>query len=285
MHTQSPANPESKTKAMWIPARGEEETAQLLDDIWITKGEKGRAIPYTNEYIYLGYLLHVSLKDDRAIRARITASNNLFGSMRKEILGAKATSTKVKKIVFVGMVLAMLLYVAEIWLISAEMERELCTCYRRWIRCMARVNRLNSRKLRLPSETLEQQLQVENMQHYTDQRMLGWAGHVARMDETRMPRKLLTSYADTKRKVGGQALTYGRMLSKAMKRKGIKNDWITVAKHRSFWRCQTQLSTQKNARRCCKNGAKLELLSKFGHFKKSREELQRQMAFWNCDFS
>jgi hypothetical protein len=37
----------------------------------------------------------------------------LFGSMRKELLGAKGASKAVKKTIFVGMMLAMLLHGAE----------------------------------------------------------------------------------------------------------------------------------------------------------------------------
>jgi hypothetical protein len=148
VHTQSPDNPKSKTMAMHIPATGEGDTSRNMH-IRITED---RTIPYTNEYIYLGYLLHVSLKDDKAIRARIKAADQLFGSMRKDILGAKATCVEVKKTVFVGMVLVMLLYGSEIGIVNAEMAMELQTCYRRWIRSMSRMRRWHTRKHHISSK-------------------------------------------------------------------------------------------------------------------------------------
>ena len=75
------------------------------------------------------------------------------------------------------------------------------------------------------------------MQYYLDQRVLGWAGHVARMDKTRLPRQLLTSYLDTPRKSGGQSLTHGRILRNTLKRKGIEvNTWMAAAQDRGEWR-------------------------------------------------
>jgi hypothetical protein len=78
---------------------------------------------------------------------------------------------------------------------------------------------------------------INDMQYYLDQRVLGWAGHVARVDKTRLPRQLLTSYLDTPRKSGGHPLTCGRILRNTLKRKGIEvNTWMTAAQDRGEWR-------------------------------------------------
>jgi hypothetical protein len=70
-----------------------------------------------------------------------------------------------------------------------------------------------------------------------NQRVLGWAGHVARMEKTRLPRKLLTSCLDTPRKSGGQSLTHGRTLRNTSKRKGIEvSAWVVAAQDRGEWR-------------------------------------------------
>ena len=142
--------------------------------------------------------------------------------------------------------MAMLLYGAEVWLVSADMQRELSAAYRRWVRCMARVNLRHTRKHHITAHELEKKLGLEDIQFYVDQRVLGWAGHVARMTEKRLPRCLLTSYADTPRRRGGQHLTYGKMLWKALERKEMKKDWMTLALDKTNWRKQSQRSRSLN---------------------------------------
>jgi hypothetical protein len=78
---------------------------------------------------------------------------------------------------------------------------------------------------------------IKDMQHCIDQRALGWAGHVARMNKTRLPRQLLTACLNNPRKSGGQSLTHGRILRNTLKRKGIDvNTWMVAAQDRGEWR-------------------------------------------------
>jgi len=142
----------------------------------------------------------------------------------------------VKKTIFVGMILPMMLYGAEVWVVTAAMQREMETAYMRMVRSMMRVNLHTTRKHRLSSARLLEHLDIHNLQAYIDQRRLGWAGHVARMPPSRLPRQLLTSYADHPRRVGAPCLTYGRVLRGSLSRRKIKSDWIITAGKKDEWR-------------------------------------------------
>ena len=70
-------------------------------------------------------------------------------------------------------------------------------------------------------------------------RILRWAGHVARMPMSRAPRQLLTGWVSHSRPIGCPQMTWGRTLENALKSKGISkdfDDWIAIAKDRSKWR-------------------------------------------------
>ena len=70
-------------------------------------------------------------------------------------------------------------------------------------------------------------------------RILRWAGHVARMPMSRAPRQLLTCWVSHSRQIGCPQMTSGRTLENALKSKGISKDfdeWIAIAKDRSKWR-------------------------------------------------
>jgi hypothetical protein len=241
---------------MFIPADNQLLSDPPLPDLALSlptplNDDGDRTIPFTDQYVYLGYRLHHSLRDDHAIEARITSANQLFGSMRRELLCVRVANNEVKRTIFVGMILAMLLYGAEGWVVSSHMLRRLQTTYRRWVRAMCRVNLRTTRIKRISTSTLLQQMGTQDIQYYLDQRVLGWAGHVARMNPDRLPRKLLTSYLDAPRKAGGQALTYGRTLRKALQRKEISvNAWMKRAQDRSEWRTT------------CKVGKKLDRIRK-----------------------
>ena len=67
-------------------------------------------------------------------------------------------------------------------------------------------------------------------------RQLRWLGHVRRMPQDRLPRRLLTSWVYNKRTLGGQEMNYGRTVSKALYWAGIEQDeWFDLAEIKTFW--------------------------------------------------
>ena len=80
---------------------------------------------------------------------------------------------------------------------------------------------------------------ILDIDSYFHNRILRWAGHVARMPMSRAPRQLLTGWVSHSRPVGCPQMTWGRTLENALKSKGISNDfdeWIAIAKVRLKWR-------------------------------------------------
>ena len=66
---------------------------------------------------------------------------------------------------------------------------------------------------------------------------LHWLGHVARMPFERLPRKMLSSWVAAPRASGGQLMTYGRSIQKALDHFGIdRTAWATLAADRAAWR-------------------------------------------------
>jgi len=80
---------------------------------------------------------------------------------------------------------------------------------------------------------------ILDIDSYFHNRILRWAGHVARMPMSRAPRQLLTGWVSHSRPIGCPQMTWGRTLENALKSKGISKDldeWIAIAKDRSKWR-------------------------------------------------
>ena len=58
---------------------------------------------------------------------------------------------------------------------------------------------------RISTESLRVKLKVPTLASYADRRLLTWLGKIARMADSRMPKQLLFSWMDGKRKRGAQA--------------------------------------------------------------------------------
>jgi len=81
-----------------------------------------------------------------------------------------------------------------------------------------------------------------DLDSYYHNRILRWAGHVARMPMTRAPRQLLTGWVAHSRPNGCPDLTWGRTFKKALKCKGLPvnfKEWRAIAEDRSEWRSRT----------------------------------------------
>ena len=104
---------------------------------------------------------------------------------------------------------------------------------------MCRTNSWKSWKQHIKSDDLRRKLKLETMEHYVSLRELRWAGHLARMPMTRIPRQLLTSWVSQPRPHGCPQYTYGHALNKTLKRGRIPSEfkeWSKLAQERSNWR-------------------------------------------------
>ena len=84
---------------------------------------------------------------------------------------------------------------------------------------------------------------METIDQYISERKLRWAGHVARMDHLRLPRKFLTSWVRHPRPVGRPQHAFGHSLNKTLERAGIptvSKTWRELAQDRANWRKLTQ---------------------------------------------
>ena len=106
---------------------------------------------------------------------------------------------------------------------------------------MCRVTRKHTWSHRISDETLRQRLHLHPVEFYIYGRQLCWLGNVARMDMSRLPRRMLSSWVRNKRPVGRPRLTYGATVKKALKRFNLTEDrtgfpWHTLACDRGLWK-------------------------------------------------
>ena len=90
---------------------------------------------------------------------------------------------------------------------------------------------------RLSTLSLAQKLELDSIDNYVYRRQLRWVGHVYRMPFERLPRRMLTSWVAAKRPAGGQLMTFGRSVGKALDNFNIdRASWHELAIDRDAWR-------------------------------------------------
>ena len=97
-------------------------------------------------------------------------------------------------------------------------------------------------KKRISNETLRQKLKLSSID-YIDigSRCIRWVGHVIRMDQSRLPKKLLNAWVPVARRVGRPFKTFGQGLIDKLKTRGLVKEiqqkkWQVVAKDREVWK-------------------------------------------------
>jgi hypothetical protein len=133
-------------------------------------------------------------------------------------------------------VLNLLLYGCENWMLTAPLRQRLITFHNRCVRAMARPQRTSfsstndhpapfvKRPALAPMYTA---LGLTSLNQVISNRKMRWAGHVRRMDWSRLPRKFITSWVNAPR-CRGRAHSYGHILTRKLQLGGFNLDRMAV---------------------------------------------------------
>lgn len=226
----------SKTEGMYCPARNEEYGNGDTSDLVLNCG--GR-ISFTESFVYLGSLLHRDLSDHHDVEARLKKAAKAFGALRDRVFSSKDIPERLKGKLYAGGVLAVLLYGCESWCLTAASIKRLSLWHNKRIREMCRVTMCQTFVHQITSRSLQQRTGVYELQYYIASRALMWAGHVARMPKSRLPKRLMLSWVHAPRTPGGQEMNYGRSLERHLKYFDVPTSfvaWAELAQDRGAWR-------------------------------------------------
>ena len=94
--------------------------------------------------------------------------------------------------------------------------REIRTFHASCVRRMCSVNMRRVMKEHISTRMLEEELHVKSIDTYIARRCVRWLGTLLRMDSSRLPRKLLTSWCRASRPRGAPNMTFGRSIRKVI---------------------------------------------------------------------
>ena len=176
-----------KTEVLYQPAPGKPYVEPNIS----INGEK---INTVNRFTYLGSTLSQGVVIDDEVNLRISKASATFGSLYKNVWNRRGISTQTKIKVYRAVVLPTLLYACETW-----------TVYQRHAKLLNHFHTKSLRKIlnikwqdKIPDFEVLARAGLPSIHTSLMQSQLRWAGHVIRMPDCRLPKRLF--YGELKKR-------------------------------------------------------------------------------------
>ncbi|BHF60198.1 hypothetical protein SprV_0100316100 [Sparganum proliferum] len=194
----------------------------------------GTQLQVVENFPYLGSTLSHNTKIDDEVANRISKASQAFGRLQSTVWNRHGLQLSTKLKMYKAVILPTLLYGAETWAVYAKQARRLNHFH---LSCLRRILRLNWQD-RIPDTEVLERTGIVSIYTMLRQMQLRWSGHLVRMDDERLPKRLFYGDVATgSRRQGGQIRRYKDTLKYSLKRLQIKpTNWEELAHDRPTWR-------------------------------------------------
>nr|VZI01897.1 unnamed protein product [Spirometra erinaceieuropaei] len=183
---------------------------------------------------YLGSTLSRSTEIDDEIAHRIPKASQAFGCLQSTVWNRHGPQLSTKLKMYKAVILKTLLYGGETWTVYTKQARRLNYIH---LSCLRRILRLSWQD-RIPDTDVLERMGILSIYTMMRQMRLRWSGHLVRMDDVRLPKRLF--YGDVvggSRRHGGQICRYNGTLKSSLKRLHINPTKLEDLAHdRPTWR-------------------------------------------------
>nr|VZI53316.1 unnamed protein product [Spirometra erinaceieuropaei] len=223
----------------------------------------GTQLQVVENFPYLGSTLSHNTKIDDEVANRISKASQAFGRLRSTVWNRHGLQLSAKLKMYKAVILPTLLYGAETWTVYTRQARRLNHFH---LSCLRRILRLNWQD-RIPDTEVLERTGIPSIYAILKQMQLRWSGHLVRMDDERLPKRLFYGDVATgSRRQGGQIRRYKDTLKSSLKRLQISpTNWEELARDRPTWR------------RTVKTGAAIYEANRIAAAKAKREARKSQL--------
>nr|VZI51203.1 unnamed protein product [Spirometra erinaceieuropaei] len=194
----------------------------------------GTQLQVVENFPYLGSTLSRNTKIDEEVANRISKASQAFGSLQSTVWNRHGLQLSTKLKMYKAVILPTLLYGAETWTVYAKQARRLNHFH---LSCLRRILRLKWQD-RIPDTDVLERTEILSIYTILRQIQLRWRGHLVRMDDERLPKRLFYGDVSTgSRRQGGQIRRYKDTLKSSLKCLQINpTNWEELALDRPTWR-------------------------------------------------
>ena len=149
----------------------------------------GEALEEVNQFKYLGFVIAANGRIDADVQNRVNEGCKVWGTL-KGVMKNRGLGMNVKKILYEKVVLPTVMYGSELWGMKVSDRHKLNVFEMKCLRYMNGVSRMD----RIRNEEVRARMGVRReMVERVDMNVLRWFGHVERMDDERLPKKVRNS--------------------------------------------------------------------------------------------
>ena len=192
-------------------------------------------IEFVSQFKYLGSIDSVGLLHQPEVGSRLAKAGGAFHRLVR-LWGDRHISRQTKLSVYKAVVQATLLYGCESWAVPLALIASLDTFQ---MRCLRRICGISLRQKRT-SKSIRAECGIEAISNIARFRRLRWLGHVARMKDDRLPKRLLFSslshLEQTERRPGRLLKSWPDYVREDLRELGIAYHWFRLAQDRDKWR-------------------------------------------------
>nr|VZI43080.1 unnamed protein product [Spirometra erinaceieuropaei] len=194
----------------------------------------GTQLQVVDNFPYLGSTLSRNTKIDDEVANRISKASQAFGRLQSTVWNRHGLQLGTKLKMYKAVILPTLLYGAETWTVYTRQASRLNHFH---LSCLRRILRLNWQD-RIPDTEVLERTGILSTYAILRQMQLRWSGHLVRMDDEPLPKRLFYGDVATgSRRQGGQIRRYKDSLKSSLKRLQINpTNYEELARDRPTWR-------------------------------------------------
>ena len=193
---------------------------------------EGKKLTQRDSFVYLGGAVCGDGKTEREVRRRVQAGANAWRSV-EGVMADRRISNRLKGKVMSTCVSPACLYGTETLELTELQQQRLQVCENNWVRKIARVTRADRRRMvELREETRVQMSLTERLVRSR----LQWGGHVERMADDRLPKRVAELREQGRRRRGRPRLRWEDCVKRDVKKAGEEGDWKKKTQDRVGWK-------------------------------------------------
>ena len=215
-----------KTEVLYQPARGNAYTPPAI----FIEGVQLKAVEI---FKYLGSIVSNKASHDAEIAARIAKATSAFGRLTKRLWSNRNIRVDTKISVYKAAVITSLLFGCETWTLTKANFSQLERFHQVSLRKIARIRWFH----KVTNYEVLERCKIGSIQSMVESAVLRWTGHVIRMENDRIPKKLLYGHLASGRGSKGNHISYRNQVRRILRDGGIPPANLEpLAKSRVAWR-------------------------------------------------
>lgn len=218
----------SKSKVMHVGKSRKEVVCSL----------NGEELEQVSVFKYLGALFAEDGKLVKEFEGRKKMGNAVASQLRSHVFNKKELSSDTKLAIHRAIYRPTIMYGSESWVDCGYLVHDLEVADMRIIRSIARVNRREQWENHIRNEDIRENLGVASVEEAARVSRLRWFGHVQRMGDNRLPKKILSAEVPGVRPRGRPRRRFIDSIRSDLEVRGLQLDdqTISLADDRVAWR-------------------------------------------------